>query len=262
MSEETITRTPPPVPHRPALDLTAADPVPRIRLIAARGVERVRERSRHMLAELVDEMLQDGPPADLTEVVLSPFTVGVTCELMGVPATDRQGVHTWTRLILSAPHGTGSGERARKEMDAYFSELICLRRDGTGEDVTSLLAAAVGRGEVTPEEAVRLAVLLQTGGETVMGAGGRLFHVLLTHPELAERLRAEPEIRPRAVHALLRRPGTADLLGSMLARLEAELLVDALLDGVPGLRLAVPAEEVPLGKGPLSRGPQTLPVTW
>ncbi|GGX00096.1 hypothetical protein GCM10010383_32530 [Streptomyces lomondensis] len=30
----------------------------------ARGVERVRERSRRMLAELVEEMLQDGPPAD------------------------------------------------------------------------------------------------------------------------------------------------------------------------------------------------------
>ncbi|EFL30567.1 predicted protein [Streptomyces viridochromogenes DSM 40736] len=167
-----------------------------------------------------------------------------------------------TRLILSAPHGTESGERAKRDMGACFSELIGLRRDGTGEDVTSLLAAAVGRGGMTPAEAVGLAVPLQTGGETVMGTSGRLFHVLLTHPELAERLRAEPEIRPRAVHALLRRPGTADRLGGTPARLEAELLVDALLDGVPGLRLAVPAGEVPLGKGPLSRVPETLPVTW
>ncbi|MDQ0711775.1 cytochrome P450 [Streptomyces luteogriseus] len=50
--------------------------------------------------------------------------------------------------------------------------------------------------------------------------------------------------------------------GGLLARLESELLVDALLDGVPGLRLAVPAEDVPFRKGTLIRGPEALPVTW
>ncbi len=39
----------------------------------ARGVERVREQSRGMLDELVDAMLKAGPPADLTEAVLSPL---------------------------------------------------------------------------------------------------------------------------------------------------------------------------------------------
>jgi biflaviolin synthase len=48
----------------------------------------------------------------------------------------------------------------------------------------------------------------------------------------------------------------------MLARLESELLVDALLDRLPGLKLAVPADEVPFKKGALIRGPEALPVTW
>jgi biflaviolin synthase len=291
----------------------------------ARGVERVHERSRHMLAELVDEMLQDGPPADLTEAVLSPFPIAVICELMGVPAADRQAMHGWTQLILSSSHGVEVSERAKKEMGAYFSGLIGLREGGTGEDVTSLLGAAVGRGEVTLQEAVGLAVLLQIGGEAVTNNCGQMFYVLLTRPELAERLRAEPEIRPRAIDELLRwiphrnavglsriamedveisgvriregdaiyvsylaanrdpdvfpDPETIDFSrspnphvsfgfgphycpGGMLARLESELLVDALLDGVPDLRLAVPAEEVPFRKGALIRGPEALPVTW
>ncbi|MYS95064.1 MULTISPECIES: cytochrome P450 [Streptomyces] len=290
-----------------------------------RGVARVRERSRRMLAELVDEMLQDGPPADLTETVLSPFPIAVVCELMGVPAADRQGMHTWTQLVLSSSHGADAGEKAKKEMGAYFSDLIGLREGGTGEDVTSLLGAAVGRGEITLGEAVGLAVLLQIGGEAVTSNGGQVFHILLTHPELGERLRAEPEIRPRAVDELLRWilhrnavglsrialedvetggvriragdaiyvsyraanrdpdvfpcPGTIDFIrhpnphvsfglgphhapGGVLARLESELLVDALLDGVPGLRLAVPAEDVPFRKGALIRDPEALPVTW
>lgn len=291
----------------------------------ARGVESVRERSRGMLDELVDALLEAGPPADLTEAVLGPFPIAVICELMGVPAGDRHSMHTWTQLILSSSHGAEVSERAKQEMSACFADLIGLRADSTGEDVTSLLGAAVGRDEITSEEAVGLAVLLQIGGEAVTNNSGQLFHLLLTRPELAERLRAEPEIRPRAIDELLRwiphrnavglsrialedveikgvpirsgdavyvsylaanrdpevfpDPDTIDFSrspnphvsfgfgphycpGSMLARMESELLVDAVVDRLPGLRLAVPPEEVPFKKGALIRGPEALPVTW
>ncbi|KOG38580.1 cytochrome P450 [Streptomyces resistomycificus] len=291
----------------------------------AKGVERIREKCRRMLDELVDELLQDGPPTDLTATVLTPFPTAVICELMGVPAADRHGMHAWTRLVLSSSHGLQAGERARNEMGAYFADLIELREGGTGEDVISLLGAAVGRGEVTREEAAGLAVRLQTGGEALTHNSGQLFYILLTRPGLAERLRREPEIRPQAVDELLRYiphrnavglsriatqdvgiqgvriragdaiyvsylsanrdpdvfpfPETIDFSrspnphvsfgsgphscpGDLLARLESELLVDALLDRVPGLRLAVPANEVPFRKGALIRGPEALPVTW
>lgn len=291
----------------------------------ARGVERVREKSRRMLDELVDEMLQDGPPADLTEAVLSPFPIAVICELMGVPAVDRQSMHTWTQLILSSSHGAEVSEKAKEEMGAYFTKLIGDRRGSTDEDVTSLLGAAVGQDEITLEEAVGLAVLLQIGGEAVTNNSGQLFYILMTRPDLAERLRAEPEIRPQAIDELIRYiphrsavglsriamedveikgvriragdaiyvsymaanrdpdvfpdPETIDFSrspnphaafgfgphycpGGMLARLESELMVDALLDRMPGLRLAVPPDQVPFRKGALIRGPEALPVTW
>ncbi|MBD0843599.1 cytochrome P450 [Streptomyces sp. TRM68416] len=291
----------------------------------ARGVERIRDRSRRLLDELVDELLGDGPPADLTAAVLTPFPIAVICELMGVPAADHHVMHTWTQLILSSAHGADVSERARNEMGSYFADLIGLREGGSGEDVASLLGAAVGRGEVTLEEAVGLAVLLQIGGEAVTNNSGQMFYLLLTRPALAERLRAEPEIRPRAVEELLRYiphrnavglsriatedvgirgvriragdaiyvsylaanrdpevfpyPETIDFSrspnphvafgfgphycpGGMLARLESQLLLDALLDRVPGLRLAVPPEKVPFRKGALIRGPEALPVTW
>ncbi|NUS23360.1 cytochrome P450 [Streptomyces sp. NBC_00028] len=293
--------------------------------LTSKGVERVREKSRRMLDELVDELLQDGPPADLTATVLSPFPIAVICELMGVPAADRQVMHTWTQLILSSSHGKEVSEKAKKEMGAYFGDLIGLREGSTGEDVTSLLGAAVGRDEVTLEEAVGLAVLLQIGGEAVTNNSGQMFYLLLTRPDLADRLRTEPSIRPQAIDELLRYiphrnavglsrialedvgirgvriragdpvyvsylaanrdpdvfpfPETIDFTrspnphvsfgfgphycpGGMLARLESELLVDALLDRLPDLRLAVPADQVPFRKGALIRGPEALPVTW
>ncbi|GGW11737.1 biflaviolin synthase CYP158A2 [Streptomyces capoamus] len=291
----------------------------------AKGVERVRARARALLAELVDDLLRGGPPADLTAAVLAPFPIAVICELMGVPPGDRHRMHTWTQLILSAAHGKEVSERAKREMSACFADLIAGRGNSAGEDVTSLLGAAVARGEVTSAEAVGLAVLLQIGGEAVTNNSGQMFYLLLTRPGLRERLRAEPELRPRAIDELLRwiphrnavglsrialrdvdiggvriragdpvyvsylaanrdpavfpDPDTVDFSrdpnahlafgfgphycpGGMLARLEEELLMDALLDRIPGLRLAVPPDQVAFHKGALIRGPESLPVTW
>ena len=48
----------------------------------------------------------------------------------------------------------------------------------------------------------------------------------------------------------------------MLARLQTELLLGTLLERLPGLRLAVPADQVVRRRKTMIREPQTLPVTW
>ncbi|MFJ3670091.1 cytochrome P450 [Streptomyces sp. NPDC090106] len=50
--------------------------------------------------------------------------------------------------------------------------------------------------------------------------------------------------------------------GAVLARTQTELMVDTLLDRLPGLRLAVPADQVEWRRRTMIRGPRTLPVTW
>lgn len=51
-------------------------------------------------------------------------------------------------------------------------------------------------------------------------------------------------------------------VGALLARLETELLFSALVDRLPGMRLAVPEEELRWRPGALIRGPEGLPVVW
>lgn len=175
-----------------------------------RGVERLRERARRVLEELVDEVLADGPPADFTECLLGPFPPAVVCELMGVPAIDRPRMHEWTNLILSSSHGVERSQRAKEDMCAYFADLLSqpcdgdASDDGDAESVIGLLGTAVANGEITASEAVGLALLIQIGGESVTHNCGNMLFVLLTHPEHWARLRAEPAVRPRAIDELLR----------------------------------------------------------
>ncbi|MEU6488638.1 cytochrome P450 [Streptomyces sp. NPDC046887] len=291
-----------------------------------RGVERLRDSAREMLDELVAGILADGPPADLTERLLGPFPLAVVCELMGVPASDRPKMHEWTNLILSSAQGVERSQRAKEDMCSSFADLLAQPKDNADEDsVLGLLGTAIAHGEITASEAVGLSLLIQIGGEAVTNNAGNMLYLLLTRPELMERLRAEPAARPRAVDELLRyiphrsavglsRIALQDVevagtviaegeavyvsylsanrdpevfadpeslildrspnphvafgygphycVGAMLARLESELLVDAFCDRFPGLRLAVPPEEVPFRRGALIRGPEALPVTW
>ncbi|MFI8240342.1 cytochrome P450 [Streptomyces sp. NPDC085866] len=51
-------------------------------------------------------------------------------------------------------------------------------------------------------------------------------------------------------------------LAALMARMEAEVMIKAVLDRFPGIRLAVPADEVEFQREGLLRGPRALPVTW
>ncbi|MQY14600.1 Biflaviolin synthase CYP158A2 [Streptomyces sp. RB5] len=169
-----------------------------------RGVERLRHRTQEILEDLVDPLLRDGPPADFTERLLVPFPLAVVCEVMGVPAADQPRMHEWTYSILSSSKGADRSEEAKNNMAAYFTELLRERGSTGGDDVCGLLGAAVARSEVSEEEAVGLALLIQIGGEAVTNNSGNMIYILLTRPELADRLRAEPELRARGVDELLR----------------------------------------------------------
>jgi biflaviolin synthase len=51
-------------------------------------------------------------------------------------------------------------------------------------------------------------------------------------------------------------------VGAALSTMQAEVMISTLVRRMPGLRLAVPPEEVPWRRGTLNRGPESLPVAW
>ena len=289
------------------------------------AMKRLRPRAQEMLDRLMEGVVRDGPPADLVERILEPFPIAVVSEVMGVPAADRDQVHAWTRQIISTSGGAEAAEKAKSGMYGWITDTVRARAHSSGDDVYSLLGAAVRRGDISESEAVGLAGPLQIGGEAVTHNCGQMLYQLLTRPELLERVRHQPESRAAALDELLRhiphrtsvglarialedidlhgtriRAGDAVYVsylaanrdpevfpdpdridpdrdpnphlafgngphyctGAVLARLQTELLVGTLLDRLPGLRLAVGADEVVWRRKTMIRGPQTLPVTW
>ncbi|WP_405876374.1 cytochrome P450 [Streptomyces sp. NBC_00005] len=168
------------------------------------AVKRLRPRAKKMLDELVDAMVQDGPPADLIERVLEPFPISVVCEVMGVPADERQKVHDWTREIISTAGGAEASERAKKGLFGWIAQAIRDRQDGDGDDVLSLLGGAVRSGELKEEEAISVAGPLQIGGEALTNNSGQMFYLLMTRPELMDRVRNDTASRPAVIDELLR----------------------------------------------------------
>ncbi|MCS0599678.1 cytochrome P450 [Streptomyces sp. LP11] len=289
------------------------------------AMKRLRPRAQAVLDELVAGVLADGPRADLVARVLEPFPSAVVSEVMGVPAGDRELVHAWTRQIISTAGGSEAAATAKAGLYGWVTATVRARAHSADDDVYALLGRAVLRGEITEEEAVGLAGPLQIGGEAVTHNCGQMFYLMLTRPELMDRVRARPGERGPVLDELLRwiphrssvglariaredveiagrriaagepvyvsylaanrdpavfpdpdriEPGRDPnphlafgngphhCTGAVLARLQLELLVDTLLERMPALRLAVPAEQVRWRHQTMIRGPRTLPVTW
>lgn len=156
------------------------------------AMKRLRPRAQEILDRLVDEVVRDGPPADLIGRVLEPFPIIVVSEVMGVPEADRERVHAWTRQIISTSGGVEAADTAKRGLYGWITETVRARADSTGDDVYSLLGGAVARGEIGEEEAVGLAGPLQIGGEAVTHNCGQMLYLLLTRPELMAWMRDRP----------------------------------------------------------------------
>jgi cytochrome P450 len=198
-----------------------------------RRVEALRPRVQQIADELLDRMLEHGPPADLVEDFALPLPVTVICELLGVPYEDRNDFRRWSDAALSTT--ALSREKVQEYLDnlhRYMAGLVAQRRARPTDDLLGALVRARDEEDrLSEDELVRLGVgLLIAGHETTASQIPNFVYVLLTRPNEWQRLRAEPELVPRAVEELLRyiplgaaagfpRYATEDLeLGGVLVR--------------------------------------------
>ncbi|MDH6139442.1 MULTISPECIES: cytochrome P450 [Kitasatospora] len=296
------------------------------RAFTSKQTEARRPHSEALADRLLDAMVQHGSPADLMEHYYTPFALHGMSDLMGIPEAGRAQVADWTVQIITAARSPEESERAKQEIGAYLDGLAEQRHPEPRDDLLSHLVQGEKDGELTREQLVAFAVLMQISGmNSVRFNSSTMAYILLTRPHLWQRLLDEPQLLPQAVEELLRwlphrnatgqaRIATEDVelggvtvregeavhssylaanrdpavfadpdeldfdrqpnphlafghgphycVGATFARMETQTMLRALLNRLPGLRLAVPADQVPWRKGELIRGPRALPVTW
>ncbi|MEU9298419.1 cytochrome P450 [Streptomyces sp. NPDC048266] len=170
-----------------------------------RSTGRLRPVTQASTDRFLDAMEAAGRPADLMKHLHGPLPMAVVCDLLGVPEEDRAELASWPDLILSSGPGPESSRAAKAQIRGYVTRLLDRRRAEPRDDLAGELAEALAEGRITGDEAVSLAMaILISGAHAVRNNSANMVYVLLTRPELADRLRAEPELLPRAVDELLR----------------------------------------------------------
>ncbi|GHJ45294.1 cytochrome P450 hydroxylase [Catellatospora sp. TT07R-123] len=165
---------------------------------------------RPAVQRISDELLAglDGADeADLLDAYAFPLPLQVICELLGVPMADRESFRNWSNTIVAGayapPEETG---KAIMAMVGYVRELIAARRAEPDDALMSALISATDDGDrLTEDELTSMVFLLLIAGhETTVNLIGNGMHLLLGHPEQADRLRADPSLLPAAIEEFLR----------------------------------------------------------
>lgn len=169
---------------------------------------------RRVIDGFLDDVADRGT-FDAVADLAGPFPVEVICEIVGVPAGDRQQIRHWTDRMLELevgnPFPSGEGIEAAIAMSQYMVDLVADRRHHPCDDMIGhLIEAEVEREDGTvehlsDEEVGRfLNLMTAAGAETVTKLVGNGVMTFAEHPDQLERLRADPSLAACAVEEVLR----------------------------------------------------------
>jgi hypothetical protein len=165
---------------------------------------------------LVDELLAPVFERGSLEVIHDlayPLPATVICELLGIPAADRDKNREWTNLLaatvdpmMQTADSIAKAELAMVEWDRYIRDLLDEKRKRPGDALLdAMLAAEVDGQRLTEDEIAANAVFLFLAGhETTTNLIGNGLLALLRNPDQLAKLRAEPALIDNAIEELLR----------------------------------------------------------
>lgn len=161
--------------------------------------------------DLVDRFAARGS-ADLVEDYTMRYAFTVITRLLDFPPTDFEQLKRWGDGLIAFPWDPDFAMQAKREFDAYLKPIIDARRREPGEDLLSSLCTAELDGERLDDEEIYsfIRLLFPAGADTTYRGLGSMMYGVLTHPEVAEAVRADDAFVPSVVHESLRwEPPTA-----------------------------------------------------
>lgn len=187
--------------------------------VVQRMEQTMRKTLQNLLAEIHSRRVAQ---FDFIADIAYRFPLSVMCELIGIPADDKDQINQWTRDFALAVqvdfHRLGPAPRAQlnqsaDELSDYFSRLIEVKKESQLDD---LMTRFINRNEQDLSEQELLAncvFLLFAGQETTTSLMGNAMLALLQHPAELEKLRNDLKLIPNAVEECLRYDPSIQMVG-------------------------------------------------
>jgi cytochrome P450 len=231
----------PPIGAAVSRHMLAVDPPDHTRLrrlvsaaFTGRRVEALRPRIEEITDGLLDAM--DGPDVvDLIDAFAFPLPIQVICELLGIPAADRDSFRAWSNVIVSGSQAADRLPGAMQSLVAYIRTLIADRRAHGGDDLLAgLIDVRDQQDRLTEDELSSMVFLLLIAGhETTVNLIGNGSYLLLTRRERWDRLRADPALLPTAIEEFLRYEGPVETATFRVAAEDVEIGGETIAAGEP-----------------------------
>ena len=214
-------------------------------LVTKAFTPRVAEGMRPRVQAIVDGLLDEVQAAgrmDLIAALAFPLPTIVICEMLGVPAEDREQFKGWTRDLarsldpIVTPEIMAAASEATVAFADYFRVLVATRRKNPQNDLLSGLIAAEEQGDrLTEDELLATAILLLGAGhETTMNLIGNGTLALLRNPDQLEKLKRDPALMPGAVEEFLRYDGSVQMT-ARTALVDTEIGGEIIAKGVQAI---------------------------
>ncbi|WSQ44530.1 cytochrome P450 [Streptomyces sp. NBC_01220] len=221
---------------------------------AGSDVEAARDALSAYFRVLIERKRRDPGEGLLDELIAKQLETG---------AVDLGELVRLAQILLVAGHETTANMISLGTLTLlqHPDQLARMRDGGDGvpaavEELLRFLSIADGLSRVAVED-------IEVGGVTLRAGDGVLLSTaVINRDEAAYPSPDELDLGRGARNHVAFGFGIHQCLGQNLARAELEIALPALFARLPGLRLAVPAEEVPFKPGDTVQGLIELPVTW
>ncbi|MFP8878293.1 MAG: cytochrome P450 [Myxococcota bacterium] len=174
-----------------------------------RNIARLEKRISEIVATCMDEM-RGRDSFDLVSELNVPLPVTVIAEMLGVEPERRRQFKTWSDNLIQSASNPEPGRvdellDTMAEMRAYLQPIVDARRANPTDDLISTLVATEGEGALSDFEVFFFVLLLLVAGnETTTNLIGNAVDALLEHPDVLERVRADPGLIPAMIEETLR----------------------------------------------------------
>ena len=183
----------------------------------------------------LDDILAQGPGADLVKSLAVPVPARVLGDLVGVPVEDRHVLANNAELHANRNIDAALAFASHTEMVGLFYKLVAEKAENPSDDLISSLVARNADGAVSEKDLVGLVEILVVGGlDTMASLISTAIALLLEHPDQLDMLKADPDLTKNAVHEILRYLSISDsVTGRVLTEdLEVHGVVIPAGDGV------------------------------